>query len=228
MRGENRTAEEKTGRWLRKRREFFDETRARVAERANERGVPDANKDKFGRWEREGVEPALHTRAIRCGYGFHSDMLVRNLWPARYPSPSPEVVHEPIERGFRRRLDYVKDLALRTADRAIDDAFMEPMLLELAPSQATSEGPAVHLGEEILLVLEGRGILEYRSPQQTETQRIELATLDLVHFKSSIPHRVVNEGREGGSPLRVLVVKSPPDRYSEGTFDDEESDRRDV
>ncbi len=199
------------------RREQMGMTIKRAAEVAAASGF-EISTHKLRRWEREGLDPANAFEQIVAAYGYYSERLVRNLWDDRYLK-SAEVLRESSTEGFPHHRDRVRELTLRTSDAAIDSALMEPMLLDLEPGQRSSEELATHIGEEILYVVEGCAIFHFRPRNSAVSEKVELSPGGMVHFNSTTPHRLANEA---GGTLRVLVVKAPPDRYSDATF--QESD----
>ncbi|WP_214414542.1 helix-turn-helix domain-containing protein [Sphaerisporangium fuscum] len=77
---------------------------------------------------------------------------------------------------------------------------------EFDPGASTGDEPYSHgESQEILLVLRGRATL-WIGPPESAT-RYELEAGDSIEYRTSTPHRVVNEGAE---PLEVLWVISPP------------------
>ncbi len=79
---------------------------------------------------------------------------------------------------------------------------LEVFLVEFEPGGSTGEDPYTHGdSEEFVIVLEG-GITLHLGPAAHR-----LGTGDCIDFRSSVPHRLIEDG---GAPARVLWAISPP------------------
>src|SRR3954451_25378111 len=79
---------------------------------------------------------------------------------------------------------------------------LEVVVARFEPSGSTGDEPYTHGdSEELLIVVEGRVHV------QLGTEIHELEAGDSVHYQSSTPHRVVNQGDE---TAEVMFVISPP------------------
>lgn len=78
---------------------------------------------------------------------------------------------------------------------------LEVMEVTMDPGQASAPEPLRHAGEECLVILSGRGALEFGDSV------IDLRPDDAATFPGLIPHRLRNAGR---GQLRVLSIITPP------------------
>jgi len=78
---------------------------------------------------------------------------------------------------------------------------LEVMEVIMDAGQASAPGPLSHAGEECLVILSGRGALEFGDSV------IDLRADDAATFPGPIPHRLRNAGR---GRLRVLSIITPP------------------
>lgn len=78
---------------------------------------------------------------------------------------------------------------------------LEVMEVTMDPGQASAPETLSHGGEECLVILSGRGALEFGDSV------IDLRAGDAATFQGTIPHRLRNVGR---GQLRVLSIITPP------------------
>jgi transcriptional regulator with XRE-family HTH domain len=78
---------------------------------------------------------------------------------------------------------------------------LEIMEVTVAPGQASAPETLSHAGEECLVVLAGRGSLEFGDSV------VDLRAGDAATFQGMLPHRLLNAGR---GQLRVLSIITPP------------------
>ena len=78
---------------------------------------------------------------------------------------------------------------------------LEVMEVTMDPGQASAPERLSHAGEECLVILSGRGALEFGDSV------IDLRAGDAATFQGTIPHRLRNAGR---GQLRVLSIITPP------------------
>jgi transcriptional regulator with XRE-family HTH domain len=78
---------------------------------------------------------------------------------------------------------------------------LEVMEVSMDPDQVSAAELLSHAGEECLVVLTGRGALEFGDAV------IDLRAGDAATFQGTIPHRLRNTGRRG---LRALSIITPP------------------
>ncbi|MER7498748.1 cupin domain-containing protein [Nonomuraea pusilla] len=77
---------------------------------------------------------------------------------------------------------------------------------EFDPGASTGDEPYTHGdSQEILLVLRGRATLWIGPPESASSYELEAG--DSIEYRTSTPHRVVNESTE---PVEVLWLISPP------------------
>ena len=201
--------------------------RAGLKIRGKQLGLSDAeiarqlrvSRTTVGRWTRVGVNLESHREQIHQGYGYYSEDIVTTAVLNRYRECRHSVHAVPMD-DFAVTAHGKPGVETRLARGALHNATMEPMLLVLKPGDSTSDSPTPHKGEEILILLSGTVSLEYRSDSE-ETHELRLDPGLLVQFDSSTPHRLVNDS-EGEA--RVLLIKAPPDRYSECRLDSVKDD----
>jgi transcriptional regulator with XRE-family HTH domain len=78
---------------------------------------------------------------------------------------------------------------------------LQVMEVTMDPGQASAAAALSHAGEECLVILGGRGALEFGDSV------IDLRAGDAATFQGTIPHRLRNPGR---GQLRVLSIITPP------------------
>jgi transcriptional regulator with XRE-family HTH domain len=78
---------------------------------------------------------------------------------------------------------------------------LEVMEVLIDPGQASAPETLSHGGEECLVILTGRGALEFGDSV------IDLRAGDAATFQGTLPHRLRNAGR---GPLRALSIITPP------------------
>jgi transcriptional regulator with XRE-family HTH domain len=78
---------------------------------------------------------------------------------------------------------------------------LEVMEVSIGPSQASAPELINHAGEECLVVLTGRGTLEFGNSV------VDLRAGDAATFQGTIPHRLRNAGKR---ELRALSIITPP------------------
>jgi transcriptional regulator with XRE-family HTH domain len=78
---------------------------------------------------------------------------------------------------------------------------LEVMEVSIGPGQLSAPEVLNHAGEECLVILTGRGVLEFGNAI------IDLRAGDAATFQGTIPHRLRNTGRR---ELRALSIITPP------------------
>ena len=78
---------------------------------------------------------------------------------------------------------------------------LEVMEITMDPGQASAPERISHPGEECLVIIKGRGVLELGD------DIIDMRTGDAATFQASLPHRLCNTGP---SPLSALSCITPP------------------
>lgn len=81
---------------------------------------------------------------------------------------------------------------------------LEVLWGEVGPGAMTpplEREPSQHIGEEVIVVLEGRLVCQH------DGREYELEAGDAIAFDPTLPHRIVNRGDE---PVRMVVALTPP------------------
>jgi transcriptional regulator with XRE-family HTH domain len=98
----------------------------------------------------------------------------------------PELVVVAPEQGLKFRRDpEISDIEYESLAHARPNRRMDPLLLTIAPGGGRSK-PLPHEGEEFLIVLQGKVVLEYGN------QRCELSAGYSAYFDSTVEHRLQN------------------------------------
>lgn len=155
---------------------------------------------------------------LRTWFGFYSNLVVAPGGDSIYADCAHEFVllDSPLD-GLQVPAAAKRGVDIKVADSALHRARMEPMLVSLGAGRQTGTEPEKHLGEEIIFAIQGSVLIESRKPDEPLVATA-LPEGGLIHLDSGIPHRVVNESDE---PALLLVIKSPPDRYSTCTLQEE-------
>ncbi len=209
---------ERAGAALRIRREQMWMSLADVAARTKAvdgRGASDA---ALQRWERS-VGPSAHLEKIKHGYGYYADEVVERL--GKEGEAYSNCVHDVHVIGaLSKNLKSPKTVRPGTLvylpESSLHDSALEPMILELLPGGQTTTDVEPHLGEEIVYVVEGQVSLEYTA-SNGECASLTADEGTLLHFSSTTPHRLLGSATNRNS--RVLLIKFPPDRYTQCRLD---------
>jgi len=199
------------------RREQLGLSLEEIAQRARKVTRGNVNRSALMRWEKE-ILLRRHDTEIQHGWGYFSDRIVRMSVDDAYEECAHDVlVLDSLESAFPRLSTAKLGLMISLPNRAVHLAMMEPILMRMKPGQQTGARPERHSGEELIYVLEGQVRIEYESPRRKGTQNVRLGTGSLAHFRSEVPHRLVNDGPER---VKLLLIKHPPDRYTTCTLRD--------
>jgi mannose-6-phosphate isomerase-like protein (cupin superfamily) len=120
----------------------------------------------------------------------------------------PQLIVVAPDEGFKfRRNPDISDIEYESLAQTRPNRRMDPLLLRLAPGGGRAV-PMSHEGEEFLMVLAGRVVLEYG------TDRVELSAGYSAYFDSNVEHRLNNPFDEEARVLCVfdgnqLIVSHP-------------------
>ncbi len=81
---------------------------------------------------------------------------------------------------------------------------LEVLFGEVGPGAVTpptAKEPSQHVGEEVIVVLEGKLTCLY------DGEEFELGPGDAIAWDPTLPHRIVNRGTE---PVRIIIALTPP------------------
>jgi quercetin dioxygenase-like cupin family protein len=182
-----------------------------IAKRLRQAGFP-AHRTKPRNWEHQVFLPD-HQEEIREGYGFFNERVVPMIVLDSYPQCAEYVAIFDSAESFDRLSAPKTQVTIELSKTALHGALMEPMRITIRPGRNTGDLQP-HSGEELVIVSEGQVSIRYREKDGSEREDI-VSKGGLIHFHSDVPHCLSNPGPEDA---RLLVIKIPPDRYTQHTL----------
>lgn len=139
---------------------------------------------------------SLHTLAVALGV----DMSV--FFPAPEPEPEPANAAHVSRRTGDTRLSIGSAHTYRLLGATGFERALEPLLVRIAPGEAADpRDDYAHDGEEFAYVLSGALVFTVDGAEH------RLAAGDSIHYQSTLPHLVRNEGRRPAEALWVLTPR---------------------